>query len=77
MNAALLLVSQAPVGEFEDLFGVAAAAVEGVAKGVSPTGRAQPVSPFSSSFPASMFLARKSRLFRAGTVMPMTSAISA
>ncbi len=76
-HATLLLGPQAPVGQFENLFRVTAATVEGVAKSVTSTGHAQPASPFSSSLPASMFLALKSRLFKAGTVMPMTSAISA
>ena len=71
-----LIGLQAPFGELKDLFGIAGAPKG--AGGIRTAARAHPaVSPLSSSFPASMFLARKSRLFKAGTVIPMISAISA
>lgn len=67
---------QGPFGKLEDLFRIAGAPAG--AGGVRPAARAHSaVSPLSSSFPASMFLARKRRLFKAGTDMPMISAISA
>src|SRR5919107_143520 len=64
-NLALSFRSYGAVGELEDGFGVA------------PTGEAHSLSPASSSLPASMLRARKSRLFTAGTEMERTSAISA
>ena len=61
---ALLIDAQGAVGELEDLSGIAAA----VERGIRLAGHTHPVSPFSLSFSASMFLARKSRLFKAGMV---------
>jgi hypothetical protein len=68
-----LLETEFAVGQLEDLLGVAAAGDEPLRS----SRVAQRASPFSSSFSASMFLARKSRLFRAGIVILRISAISA
>ena len=65
-----------PIDEFEDLLVVAVAGVESI-RASRPSRMAHPLSPFSSSVSASMFLARKRRLFKAGMVMPRISAISA